>query len=260
MTSKKILLSLFSMTVAASMFACASGNNPSTVSVNSTSNLSYLNKVEPGTEIDLAQSQIVTNNVITTSNPTDIKQVTQAVTKTIFLGDVGQGKKGGNISVVLGFDSSFKTQATADGTAPKTSSDITHARLTLTTDSSNPTTGAVFTSSVLTYSGSSKTYTFANVPTGGPYFVAVELFDNVSAASSANLIEPSDASTVTVGTKFFTVSSSPTASVTVDSTNKVSTTSALTIFPKLKAGVGATIDATVQPADGNSTNGSISAS
>lgn len=197
-----------------------------------------LSLVKPGEVIDLSKFSPNSSN-----------------TSTVFIGDAGNGKKGADISITFNFQN-FNTKTTANGIPPKRVSDIATAKLYLTTSNTDPlnTASLVFTSGSLAYSGTAKTYTFANVPTGGPYFVAVELFDS----TPANIIQPI-AYGGTTGTIGLTVSGAPTPSVTVDANAIVSTNSALTVNPILKAGTGASIDTTVTPVDGTFT-GSISAS
>lgn len=173
----------------------------------------------------------------------------------VFVGDVGNAKKGANISLILDFNS-FATKANADGTAPKRVEDIANAKLYLTTSNIDPLgSGLIFSSLTLPYSGTAKTYTFSNVPPGGPYFVAAELFDS----SSANIIEPINyGSGSTTGTRGITVSGAPNASVIVDANAVVSNNDSLTIKPILKKGIGATIGANIAPENGTF-SGTVSA-
>jgi hypothetical protein len=189
------------------------------------------------------------------------KPATVTAAETIVVGDVGKGVKGADISVSFNFGpDKFATKATADGTAPKKVSDVTHAKLYLTTSSTDPllSTALKYTSAVMSYTGSTKKYTFTNVPQGGPYFVAVELFDSSAAQPANNLIEPVVYGGTT-GTRGITVSSGSPSSITVDANNAVSSNSTLSIFPVLRSGTGATIDASVTPSTGSSTIGAISA-
>jgi hypothetical protein len=191
-------------------------------------------------------------NIASVNNQQVIKPGTVTAANTVFVGDVGKGVKGANISVTFNFaPEKFETKATADGSAPKKPSDVTHAVLYLTTSSSDPLleTALKFTSTVLSYTGTTKTYSFANVPPGGPYFVAVELFDNVAAQPANNLIQPI-AYGGTTATRGITVSSGAVPSVTVDADAHVSHNNALTISPALKSGTGASIDAAVTPTAG----------
>lgn len=166
--------------------------------------------------------------------------------------DVGNGKKGATIPLKFGFLDKFKVKANLDGVRPKKTTDITHVKFYLTTSNTDPLNSSdlKFTSSVISYSTVTDTYTLENVPTGGPYYVAVELFDNVAGLTANNLIEPITYGTTT-GTMGLSVS---TNSVSVDSNNQVSSTSPLLISPILKSGVGATIEATITPQDGTYNN------
>lgn len=237
----------FSIAVGAMLSACSTLGSPSNVEMKGKASFDYVNNLKAGQTISAASLGL-----------TNVDPKTEVV----YLGDVGKGKKGGNVSVTLGFgDNTFGTKATANGTPPTLVSAVTHAKLYLTTSNTDPLLGTAlkFTSSVLTYTGASKTYTFGNVPQGGPYFVAVELFDNVAAAPANNLIKPI-AYGGTTGTLGITVSAGAVPSVTVDANNAVNHTNALTIAPALKDGVGATIDATVTPSAGAGTVGPITAS
>lgn len=234
-----------SIAVGAMLSACSTLGSPSNVEMKGKASFDYVNNLKAGQTISAASLGL-----------TNVDPKTEVV----FIGDVGKGKKGGNVSVNLGFGNNSFGIKTASGTAPKLVANITHAKLHLTTNATDPLgTGLTFSSGVLTYTGASQTYTFGNVPPGGPYFVAVELFDAVAALPANSLIKDF-AWGGTTGTKGLTLSAGAVPSVTVNASNAVSHTNALTIAPALKDGVGATITSTVTPTAGAATVGSITAS
>jgi hypothetical protein len=171
----------------------------------------------------------------------------------VFISDMATGTKGASISIIMDFNS-FKTKDNINGVVPKQVSDIATAKLYLTTSNTDPLNAAAlkFTSNLLTFTGTAKTYTFQNVPPGGPYFVGVELFDT----GAANIVEPI-AYGGTTGTRGLTVSGNPVPSVTVDANALTSHHNALTINPILKNGIGAKIETNITPENGTFTGSVI---
>lgn len=194
---------------------------------------------------------LITSILLVTSACSNFSSIGIGSTQRIFsYNNVLANKNGADISFKLGFSKSFAIKANVDGVRPRNTSDITHVKFYLTTSSTDPliTSDLKFTSDVVAYSTTTDTYVLENVPTGGPYYVAVELFDDVAALTANNIIEPIVYGGTT-GTRGITVS---TNSVTVDSNNQVSTTDPLLVNPILKAGIGASLDAVITPQAGSS--------
>jgi hypothetical protein len=153
---------------------------------------------------------------------------------------------GASISVILDFNN-FTAKANSNGILPRQPADVASVKLYLTTSATDPLnpSALIFTSNILTFSGTAKTYTFQKVQPGGPYFVAAELFD----AGSVNIVEPVSYGGTT-GTMGLTVSGNPVPSVTVNANATTSHHNSLTINPVLKNGSGAKIETNIAPLNG----------
>ncbi|MFN4151598.1 MAG: hypothetical protein ACK4IX_11695, partial [Candidatus Sericytochromatia bacterium] len=165
---------------------------------------------------------LITSILLVTSACSNFSSIGIGSNQRVFTyNNVLKTKNGADISFKLGFSKKFTVKDNVDGVRPRNTSDITHVKFYLTTSSTDPliTSDLKFTSDVVAYSTTTDTYVLENVPTGGPYYVAVELFDNVAALTANNIIEPIVYGGTT-GTRGITVS---TNSVTVESNHQGST-------------------------------------
>lgn len=213
MSLRKIALSTMSLVVVAAMSACSNSTmTPSVASVKATSDLSFVSNIKPGTF--------------------------DPVTNSTFVADVGNGKKGANITVTLIDGSSFNTKASSHGIRPGIFANIANIQLRLNKGGTPFATPAAFATS---FSGATKAFTFANVPTGLSYTVDVVAVTDGSAVDIFG-------------------SSLPGTSVDVDAANQLSSLTSITATLQLKNGVGASIGADVTATNGASTTGPVTAS
>ncbi len=174
---KKILVSLFSLMLAASVAACSSSNIPLSSDIKGSADFSRI-------------SATITPKV---------KIVSDEISKQHIFIDVGNGKKGGSFSVNVNLSGGnpFKVK-TADGTPPKVVGNILSLQFWLISSPATPAGilggGGNYTlaSSVsLGVSGTgTHTATFTNVPdnTGGDaYYVAAAAYDNATPSVGANI-------------------------------------------------------------------------
>ena len=167
-------------------------------------------------------------------------------TNTIFVADLGQGKKGGDINFTLDLSEKvFSTKATP-GFAQGLRTDITGVRIYLlngTTATTDPYLigNQVMVQNITTNafaSATSKIYRISNLVASGDYYIGVECYkgtDNITKDNSA--IKMAISSVVTVTNNSGT-------------TGIITTTGDVTIPVSLRDGVGASVDATVTPTDG----------
>ncbi len=211
MSLRKIALSTLSLVVVAAMSACSNSTmTPSVASVKATSDLSFVSNIKPGTF--------------------------DPVTNSVFVGDVGNGKKGASITVTIKDGSAFNTKASTNGTAPKAFGDITKINLQISNGIVTFSSGLIAT----TFSSATKSFSFGNVPTGANYVVSVLAVEDGVGSIFASAI--------------------PSGPISVNALNQVSSGANVTCSVKLSPGVGANIGADVTAQTGDSTTGSITLS
>ncbi|MEK7432281.1 MAG: hypothetical protein AABZ74_04040 [Cyanobacteriota bacterium] len=214
MSLRKISLSTLSLVVIAAMSACSTSTmTPSVASVNATSDLSFVSNIKSGT--------------------------VDPVTNSIFVADVGNGKKGANINFTMTDASAFNTKG--NGVRAGKFINIATVNVTLkqgvTTVFGPADVASTFTGTAPT---GSKTFNFTNCAPGS-YTVVI---NDVKDGASVNILSGGP------------VTSSATV---VNADNQIPggpATAAIT----LTNGTPASVDATVTSTDGTTTFGAISAS
>lgn len=195
----------------------------------------------------------------------------------VFVADIGKGKKGASFSVNVVFDNNFTTKATttASGQPAKAVSDISKYKVYLLLNSdtvSYPTTGdplkplsssgdMVAGPFDITKSGASQSVKFDNVPisSGKAYYVAVRALDSTLPTPNDILKRNTNWGSTTQTEAQGRVAVSTGAGIVVDSSFVVSSTTNLVVEPQLEDATGATIGADITPSPGTTTIGAIDA-
>ena len=177
-------------------------------------------------------------------------------TNTIFVADLGQGKKGGDINFTLDLSEKvFSTKATS-GFAQGLRTDITDVRIyllrgaTATTDPyliGNQVMVQNITTSAFSGGATSKNYRISNLVVSGAYYIGVECYKSLDNITKDN-------ASITVGSnKKMAISSVVTVTNNSGGSGTITVSGDVTIPVALRDGVGASVDATVTPTDGATT-------
>lgn len=159
-------------------------------------------------------------------------------------------KTGADVTITIE-NKSFNKKAITDAVFPKTSIDVKSYQIFLTSDFNNPfTTGAnVSQDTIYKFSSTRNTFTFRNIPDGGPYWAVISAWDGTESDPLAQNITEPDLTLLSIDQKW--ARSTNTVTVLSKIPTYSDSSNSLNLNLQLKQGVKASVDMEVSIVNGD---------